>query len=44
MLQGDWIGFALKDDISVPHIMNWCTGEKYALGELPDINVSKYLL
>ena len=44
MLQGDWLGSALKDEISVPHIFNWRTGEMHALGELPDIRVSEYPL
>ena len=44
MLQEDWLGFALKDEISIPHIFNWRTGETHALGELPDVHVSKHLV
>ena len=31
MLRGDWLGFALKGEISVPHILNWRTSETHAL-------------
>lgn len=40
MLEGDFLGCALKDEVSVPHLVNWRTGEMHSLGEIPDINVS----
>jgi hypothetical protein len=37
LLDGDFIGCAVRNDISVPHLINWKTAETYALADVPDM-------
>lgn len=44
LLRGPYIGCGLRDDISVPHLVNWRTQEFYALAQEPNPRASIYML
>jgi hypothetical protein len=40
LLHGDFIGCLMKNGTSIPHLINWRTGDVHSLDDLPDVNVS----
>jgi hypothetical protein len=39
LLHGNLIGCLMKDDTSIPHLVDWRTKDSYSLADLPDVNV-----
>lgn len=44
LLSGDFVGCAVKDDMSIPHLVNWRLGQTYPLDDSPDLGVSLFCI
>jgi hypothetical protein len=44
LLSGDFVGCAMKDDMSIPHLVNWRSGQTYPLADSPDLGVSLFYI
>ena len=44
LLSGDFVGCAVKDDMNIPHLVNWQSGQTYPLDDSPDLNVSLFCI
>lgn len=42
LLRGQYVGCGLKDDISIPHLVNWRTQQEYPLAREPDVRASPF--
>ena len=44
LLNGDLVGCAQKDNVSIPHLVNWRTKDIYPLSDFADVYVSSTAL